>query len=419
MRTLVGWVGGLAAALGIAAVSAGDEPSRPTASATEAKPAVPAAGHSIHGEAFNDGPRRSATLLPGMGTVPFPVTTSKPEAQAFVNQGVGQLHSFYYFEAERSFRQAAKIDPDCAMTYWGMAMANVNNAKRARGFLAEARKRAATLSRRETLYLEALEAFYKEGADDKARRQGLLLGLEAVVQEFPADLDARAWLAMVTWQNSTKDGIGSRKAVDLVLESVLQAEPMHPGAHHYRIHLWNGDKSIRAESLGRTLRQDRAGDRPRLAHAGAYLHRPEALRRRRLSAGRLGPGRPRRDGPRSHHAVPDLQLRPQQPVAGHLVQPHRPGPRCGRRRPEPGGAAPRSRPERQERRRLGATERPAPLGRGPGPLRTLGRPDRRRLPRAHSTGPTSRSNAGRRRTTWASPSRRGETRRSWTSRSPR
>ena len=38
------------------------------------------------------------------------------------DQGVAQLHSFYYFESERSFRQAAKIDPDCAMAYWGMAI---------------------------------------------------------------------------------------------------------------------------------------------------------------------------------------------------------------------------------------------------------------------------------------------------------
>ena len=335
MRTLVGWVGGLAAALGIAAVSAGDEPSRPTASATEANPAVPAAGHSIHGEAFNDGPRRSATLMPGMGKVPFPVTTARPEAQAFVNQGVGQLHSFYYFEAERSFRQAAKIDPDCAMAYWGMAMANVNNAKRAKGFLEEARKRAAARSRRrETLYLEALEAFYKEGADDKARRQGLLLGLEAIVQEFPADLDARAWLAMVTWQNSTKDGIGSRKAVDLVLESVLQAEPMHPGRPPLPHPPLGRRQADPRRVLGRPLRQDRARDRPRLAHARPHLHRPEALRRRRLSAGRLGPGRPRRDGPRSDHAVPDPQLRPQQPVAGH--QPTATSAASATRSPSPG-----------------------------------------------------------------------------------
>ena len=53
----------------------------------------------------------AAYLMPGMGKVHFPVTTTKPEAQAFIDQGVAQLHSFYYFEAERSFRQAAKTRP--------------------------------------------------------------------------------------------------------------------------------------------------------------------------------------------------------------------------------------------------------------------------------------------------------------------
>jgi hypothetical protein len=201
MRTFRGWVGGLTVALGMAALAAGDEPTRPTASATEGSPSVPAAGHSIHSEAFNDGPRRSASLLPGMGAFSFPVTTSKPEAQAFVNQGVGQLHSFYYFEAERSFRQAAKLDPDCAMTYWGMAMANVNNAKRAQGFLAEARKRAGNSQTRVALSRGA-RGVLQGGADDKASDRGLLTGSRRSSRSFPTDRDARAWLAMVTWQNS-------------------------------------------------------------------------------------------------------------------------------------------------------------------------------------------------------------------------
>ena len=76
----------------------GDEPVKPTAPASEANPAVPAAGHSVHGEAFNDGPRHAAYLMPGMGKVHFPVTSKKPEAQAFIDQGIAQLHSFYYFE---------------------------------------------------------------------------------------------------------------------------------------------------------------------------------------------------------------------------------------------------------------------------------------------------------------------------------
>ncbi|MCA1686626.1 MAG: hypothetical protein LC745_11770, partial [Planctomycetia bacterium] len=133
--------------------------------------------------AFDDGPRHAAYLMPGMGKVTFPVSTTRTEAQAFINQGVAQLHSFFYFEAERSFRQAAKIDPDCAMAYWGMAMANVNNARRARGFLKEARKHTAKASRRETLYLDALDALHKDGANVKNRNKGHLDGLGAVVHE--------------------------------------------------------------------------------------------------------------------------------------------------------------------------------------------------------------------------------------------
>ena len=72
-------------------------------------------GHSFHGEAFNEGPRQKAYLMKGMGRVRFPITTNKQEAQLFFTQGVSQLHGFWYFEAERSFRQAAMLDPDCAM----------------------------------------------------------------------------------------------------------------------------------------------------------------------------------------------------------------------------------------------------------------------------------------------------------------
>ena len=89
------------------------------------------AGHSNHGEAFNEGPRQKAYLMGGTGNVTFPATCSKPIVQKFINQGLGQLHGFWFFEAERSFRQAAAIAPECAIAYWGMAMANSTNDKRA------------------------------------------------------------------------------------------------------------------------------------------------------------------------------------------------------------------------------------------------------------------------------------------------
>jgi len=267
MRAHRCWFGAAVAAAGVLCGSTpssrGDEPVKPTASASEANPAVPAPGHSVHGEAFNDGPRHAAYLMPGMGKIHFPVT-AKREAQPFIDQGVAQLHSFYYFEAERSFRQAAKIDPNCAMAYWGMAMANVNNTRRAKELIKEARKRAAGINRHETLSIEVVEALYKEGVNDRDRRRNSLLGLETIVQEFPTDIDARAWLAMVTWQNSSfGDGIGSRQAVDTVIDSVFQVEPMHPGGHHYRIHLWDSSKPIRAEKSAALYAQTAPG----IAHA--------------------------------------------------------------------------------------------------------------------------------------------------------
>jgi len=245
--------------------SRGQDASKPSAPASEANPSEPAVGHSTHGEAFDEGPRRRASILPGMGHVAFPVSTPSAEAQKFIDQGVAQLHSFYYFESERSFRQAAGLDPGGPMAYWGMAMANTGNPKRAKGFLKEAKAKveARKPTRRERLYLEALEALYKGGVAEKDGKKAYLLGLETIVQEFPDDLDARAWMAMVAWENARSDGIGSRQAVDMVIDSILVKEPLHPGAHHYRIHLWDHVKPERAEPAAALY----ASAAPGIAHA--------------------------------------------------------------------------------------------------------------------------------------------------------
>ena len=207
----------------------------------------PLPGHSYHGEAFDEGPRQAASLMGGTGRVTFPITTSSDEARPFFEQGVGQLHGFWYLEAERSFRQVAALDRDCAMAYWGMAMANVNNEKRAKSFLAEAVKRkSGSLTRYETMWIEALEAYYpKDGKDEVKRRRDYVRKLEAIAQEFPKLAEPRALLALQIWNNDGKLKITSHQAVDALLDQVFAIEPMHP-AHHYRIHLWDGEKPERA-----------------------------------------------------------------------------------------------------------------------------------------------------------------------------
>jgi peroxiredoxin len=204
------------------------------------------AGHSSHGEAFNEGPRQQAYLIPGMGSVTFPVTTKRPEAQQFFTQGVAQLHSFYYFEAERSFRQAAALDPDLALAYWGMAMANVNNEKRAKEFLARAEKLKDKASPRERLWINVLTEWYKNGSGEK-RARASIKALETIVNDFPDDVEARAFLAWACYHFNDKGlSISSHQAVESILSDVLRANPMHPGAHHYRIHLWDAEKAARA-----------------------------------------------------------------------------------------------------------------------------------------------------------------------------
>ena len=243
---------GLLLMLGAHAACRADDETSGTAKTGEAKSEDATdvlAGHSAHGEAFNEGPRQSAYLMDGLGRVRFPVTTKDPMAQRFVTQGVAQLHGFWYFEAERSFRQAAAIDAECAMAYWGMAMANRGNEKRGKGFIEEAVKRKGKATRREQLYIDALDTYMKADVKKKKERaEKYTKALEKLLYEFPDDVEARAFLALQIWSNrSDSIPIASHLAVDALIQQVFDVEPMHP-AHHYRIHLWDYERAETAVS---------------------------------------------------------------------------------------------------------------------------------------------------------------------------
>ena len=232
-------------------------PTRTKTDKPAAEPAVILPGHSMHGEAFDEGPRQRAYLMGTAGStaatggVHFPITTKDPLAQQFFDQGVGQLHGFWYFEAERSFRQVLKLDAECAMAYWGLAMANINNEKRAKSFIAKAMAKKAGATPREIAWIEALAASY-DGKDTVERRRKYIRDLEAIVQSDPNDVEAKAFLVFQIWKNGSwmteskkQLPISSHQAVDALLDQILLASPMHP-AHHYRIHLWDEEKPARA-----------------------------------------------------------------------------------------------------------------------------------------------------------------------------
>jgi peroxiredoxin len=239
------------------------------------------AGHSYHGETFDEGPRRQAYLMGGTGDVHFPATTKVETVQQFIDQGVGQLHGFWYLEAERSFRQAAALDPDCAIAYWGAAMANKNNTDRARGFMAEAVSRKDKSSKREQMYIEALDKFLKKqpvqkdnkgeekklsseeiSKEKRKRAESYTRDLEEIVYDFPDDLEAKAFLILQLYDNRNYDiPLVSYYAVDALLSELFDKAPMHP-AHHYRIHLWDQKHAELALQSAATCGQTS----PRIAH---------------------------------------------------------------------------------------------------------------------------------------------------------
>lgn len=201
------------------------------------EPKDPLAGHSFHGEVFNEGPRQKAVLMGGTGDIQFHVTSKDPLAQKYVEQGIGQLHGFWFLEAERSFRQAAMIDPNCAIAYWGMALANSSNTKRAKPFIAEAVKRKKYASPREVMYIDAVEKYLNSKANRKQRSKDYVNALEAIAKKFPDDIEAQAFLGYAMYKYRSSIG-KSYEQVDAVLNKVLKSKPLHP-VHHFRIHLWD------------------------------------------------------------------------------------------------------------------------------------------------------------------------------------
>src|SRR5689334_4671183 len=199
-------------------------------------------GHSKHGSAFDSGMRTKPWIMPGIGNAPMPITSKNPEVQKWFDQGNALLHSFWFEEAERSYRWCLKLDPECAMAYWGLARCGYNwfaaagkvgddPTDRYRLFLKEAVKRKDKVTERERMYIEAWEHAFAPGVDkpDDILRPAL----EKIVIKYPDDVEAKALLAFHSIR------AGTPYATQLIINEVLAKNPLHPGAHHASIHNWD------------------------------------------------------------------------------------------------------------------------------------------------------------------------------------
>ena len=186
-----------------------------------------------------------------------------------MNQGMAMIYGFNHDEAIRAFEEAARLDPRCAMAFWGKALAlgpNYNlptdseRATIARKTVDRALALAAGVTPRERAYIQAVAKRYGRNPDKddrKALDRAYANAMREVARRYPDDLDAAVLFAeslmvLRPWDLWTRDGKPQPDTEEIVstLEGVLARNPGHPGANHYYLHAVeaspNPERALRA-----------------------------------------------------------------------------------------------------------------------------------------------------------------------------
>ena len=277
-RRLTAFAAGVAMFAGVPSLSAGQNAAVPTSGHVHyIEPPKPAAQASPSGAL--------APRLQNLGAHTFVVTTRSRQAQRFMNQGVNLAYAFNHAEARRAFREAARLDPNLAMAYWGQALVlgpNINASMepneepQAFELIQQAQALRMRASVRERAYIDALAQRYSGKAEDRRPRdEAYAAAMRKLHERYPNDLDAamlyvESVMDLRPWGYWQRDGAPHEHTADVVAltERVLARNPKHPGAVHMYIHLMEGtgtpEKAERAADTLLTL----------MPAAGHMVHMP-------------------------------------------------------------------------------------------------------------------------------------------------
>lgn len=211
----------------------------------------------------------------GLGTFTRPISSSNKAAQAFSDQGFQMMYAFAKPEAVRSFREAWKRDPDCAICYWGEAWAwgsylnsamNAEEAPHAYAAMQKAIALKGKASARERALIDALAVRYVEKFDPEKRINQDKAYAEAigkVAASYPDDLDIATLHADALFLLEPRRGTRDIKSESVqrlhrVLEQILAKDVQHPGACHLYVHATESTvvperAEACAEFLGRSI----------------------------------------------------------------------------------------------------------------------------------------------------------------------
>jgi tetratricopeptide (TPR) repeat protein len=195
------------------------------------------------------------SLIDGLGTLHCKITTRDSVAQKFFDQGLRLIYGFNHVEAMRAFKEASRLDPSCAMAWWGQALTlgpNINdwNPKDREEMALEAIRKASEVSvgatQKEKDFILAMASRYDGKAHDNRDPLNVAYreAMEKLAKKYPDDpealvLYADAIMTSMPWDYWNKDG--SPKTLTSLartaLEGAIKKHPRHPGAHHMFIHL--------------------------------------------------------------------------------------------------------------------------------------------------------------------------------------
>ncbi|WP_426670117.1 hypothetical protein ACPPVU_02505 [Mucilaginibacter sp. McL0603] len=194
-------------------------------------------------------------VLPGWGHHHYQVNTKSDSAQLYFDQGLAFYYSYHFTEAQASFKEAARFDPNCTMAYWGQALAmgpyynnyNYKMGKQVPAVLVSLQRTNAGADAKESDLVNAMMQRYSSDTTNADRKDLDLHYADAMhklVAKYPADNDIKALyidavMLCHKWDFWNTEGTPKPWTPELVnlCEAILKTDSVQPAALHYYIHV--------------------------------------------------------------------------------------------------------------------------------------------------------------------------------------